>query len=169
MTKKDDQRYRTRFLAKYVGLSLYDIDTEKRYSINDNEIHFVKRYGYALIGNPDFPDGSSTDHEYFCIHDDLFDRILETEQDSDITLNVIQRETSLPSINVKISNQRSDKYSMSEMVTPHHQIQRKILKKKNDYSQKSIDDFELVLVTPYPKVTDQEKKCVRNYFDASMH
>ena len=37
----------------------------------------------------------------------------------------------------------------------------------NDYSQKSIDDFELVLVTPSPKVTDQEKKCVRNCFDVS--
>ena len=37
----------------------------------------------------------------------------------------------------------------------------------NDYSQKSIDDFKLVLVTPSPKVTDQEKKCVRNSFDAS--
>ena len=37
----------------------------------------------------------------------------------------------------------------------------------NDYSQKSIDDFELVLVTPSPKLTDQEKKDVRNYFDAS--
>ena len=36
-----------------------------------------------------------------------------------------------------------------------------------DYSHKSIDDFELVLVTPSPKVTNQEKKCVRNYFDAS--
>ena len=37
----------------------------------------------------------------------------------------------------------------------------------NDYSQKSIDDFELVLVTPSPKVSDHEKKCVRNSFDAS--
>ena len=68
--KKDDQRYRTRFLAKYGGLSLYDINTEKRYSIDDKEMHFVKGEGYALIGNPDFPDGSSTDHEYFCIHED---------------------------------------------------------------------------------------------------
>ena len=34
----------------------------------------------------------------------------------------------------------------------------------NDYSHKSIDDFELVLVTPSPKVTNQEKKCVRNSF-----
>ena len=56
---------------------------------------------------------------------------------------------------------------MSEMVTPCHQIQRKRRKKLNDYSQKSIDDFELVLVTPSPKLTDQEKRCVRNSFDAS--
>ena len=82
--KKYDQIYRTRFLAKYGGLSIYDIDTEKRYSIDDEEMHFVKGEGYALIGNPDFPDGSSTDHEYFCIHEDLFDIILETEQDYNI-------------------------------------------------------------------------------------
>ena len=69
--KKDDQRYRTRFLAKYGGLSLYDIDTQKRYSIDKKEMHFVKGEGYALIGNPDFPDGSSTVHEYFCIHEDF--------------------------------------------------------------------------------------------------
>ena len=99
--KKDDQKYRTRFLAKYGGLYLYDIDTEKRYSIDEKEMHFVKGEGYALIGNPDFPDGSSTDHEYFCINEYLFDRILETEQDSDITLNLIHIKTSLPSINVK--------------------------------------------------------------------
>ena len=68
---------------------------EKRYSINYKEINFVKGYRYALIGNPDHPYGSSTDHEYFCIHDDLFDRILETDQDSDITLNVVHKETSI--------------------------------------------------------------------------
>ena len=32
---KYDQRSRTSFLAKYGGLSLYDIDMEKRYSIYD--------------------------------------------------------------------------------------------------------------------------------------
>ena len=73
----------------------------------------LKGDGYALIGNPDFPDGSSTDHEYFCIHEALFDRILAIEQDSDITLNLIHRETSIPSINVKISSQISEKCSMS--------------------------------------------------------
>ena len=74
--KKDDQIFRTRFLANYGGLSLYDIDTENRYSIDDKDIHFVKGDKYALISNPDHPDGTSTDHEYFCIHDDLFDIIL---------------------------------------------------------------------------------------------
>ena len=71
--KKNDQRTRTRFLAKYVGLSLYDIDMEKRNSIDDRGIHFVKGYGYALIGNPDHPYGTSTDNEYFGILDNLFD------------------------------------------------------------------------------------------------
>ena len=69
---KYDQIYRTHLLVNYGGLSLYDIDMEKRYSIDDKEIHFVKEYGYALIGNPDHPDGTSTNHEYFCIHDDFF-------------------------------------------------------------------------------------------------
>ena len=56
---------------------------------------------------------------------------------------------------------------MSDMVTPRHQLQRKRRKNINNYSQKSINDFELVLVTPSPKLTDKEKKYVRNSFDAS--
>ena len=90
--KKYDQRYFTCFLDKYGGLSLYDIDMEKRYYINDKEINFVKGDGYALIGNPDHPYGNSTDNEYFCINDGLFDRILETDHNSDITLKVIHKE-----------------------------------------------------------------------------
>ena len=43
------------------------------------KIHFVKGDGYDLIGNPDHLDGSSTDDDCFCFHDDLFDRFLETD------------------------------------------------------------------------------------------
>ena len=64
--KKNYQRTCTRFLARYGGLSLYDIDFGKRYSIDDEDIRFVSGYGYALIGNPYHPDGTSTDHGYFC-------------------------------------------------------------------------------------------------------
>ena len=90
--KKYDQIYRTCFLATYGILSIYNIDMQKIYSIGDNDIHYAKVDGYALIGNPDHPDGTSTDHEYFCIHDDLFDRILETDQNSDTTLKIIRKE-----------------------------------------------------------------------------
>ena len=89
--KKDDQRSRNRLLAKYGGLSLYNIYKEKRYSIDDKKIHFVKGDRYALIGNPNHPDGSSTDHKYFCIRDNLFDRILEFDQDYDIILKLIRK------------------------------------------------------------------------------
>ena len=60
--KKYDQRSHTRFLVKYGELSLHEINMEKRYSIDDKEIHFAKVHGYALIGNPDHPDGTSTGH-----------------------------------------------------------------------------------------------------------
>ena len=88
-------------MDKYGGLSLYDIYMEKRYSIYDKGIHFLKGDGYALISNPDHPDGNSTDHEYFCIRDDLFHRILETDQNYDITLKVVHKYPPFSSINVK--------------------------------------------------------------------
>ena len=126
---------------------------EKRYSIDDKEIHFVKGDGYALIGYPDHPYGTSTHHGYYCIHGDLFDRILETDQNSDIILKVIHKDPSFSSINSKIYDSRSENNSISEMVTPFHRLQRKSQKKVHDYSQKSIDDFKLIIVNPSPKLT----------------
>ena len=79
--KKNNQRSRTGFLAKYGGLSIYNIDFENTYTIDDKGIHFVKGDKYDLFGNPDDPYGTSNDHKYFFIHDDLFDRILETLQE----------------------------------------------------------------------------------------
>ena len=62
---KTDQRSRTHFFSKYGGLCIYYIDMKKRCKIDHREIIFVKEDGYALIGNPDNPDRTSTDHEYF--------------------------------------------------------------------------------------------------------
>ena len=111
--KKYDQISRTPFLAKYGGLSLYDIDTEKRYCIDDKGVHFVKGDRYALIGNPYHSYGTSTDHEYFCIHDDFFDRILETDHNSDITLKVIHKDPTFLSINDNRSDSISENNSRS--------------------------------------------------------
>ena len=63
-------------MEQYGGISLYDADIEKIYKIDDEDIWFVNKHGYALIGNPDHPDGTSTYHEHFLIHDDLFEFFL---------------------------------------------------------------------------------------------
>ena len=66
--KKHYQRTCNRSLAKYGWLSHYDIAFEEIYTIDDEDIQFVKGYKYALTINPDHSDGTSTDHEYFSIH-----------------------------------------------------------------------------------------------------
>ena len=66
----------TRFLEKYGGLSLYDEDLKKGYKIDNGGINFVKNYGLDWILNTNEPDGTSTDHEYLPIHNNLLGRIL---------------------------------------------------------------------------------------------
>ena len=86
-------------MEKYGGISLYNFDIENRYKVDDEEICFSKKYGSALIGDPDHPDGTLTDNEYFLIYDDLFERILEIDQDSGVVLNVISKDISFLLIN----------------------------------------------------------------------
>ena len=82
--RKTDQKYRTHFLEKYGGLSPYNIGLKKRYIIYDEYIWFIKGYVYALLGDPDHLDETSTDHEYFLISYDLFDIVLAMEQNDSV-------------------------------------------------------------------------------------
>ena len=66
---------RTTFLANCGSLALYDKDKEKRFIIDHEQLQFDKNDGWKLISNPEEPDDSLLYHEYFCIHDDLFDII----------------------------------------------------------------------------------------------
>ena len=43
--------------------------------IDHKKLQFDKNYVWKLIGIPEKPNGTFSDKEYFCIHDDLFDRI----------------------------------------------------------------------------------------------
>ena len=63
--EKYDQRTHTRFLEKYDGISIYGIYFEKIYSIDDEDIHFVKGCEYSLIGNPYNTYITSIYHECF--------------------------------------------------------------------------------------------------------
>ena len=55
--------------------------SEKIFNIDHEQLQFDKTDGWNLIGIPEKEDGSLSDHEYFCIHDDLFDIIESTDQD----------------------------------------------------------------------------------------
>ena len=53
----------------------------KKIIIDHKQLLFDKTDGWTLIGIPEKEDGSLSDLEYFCMHDDLFDRIQSTHQD----------------------------------------------------------------------------------------
>ena len=148
--EKHDQRYRTQFLDKYGGISLYDIDIEMRYTIEDEYINFIKEGIYDLIGNPDNPDGTSTDHEYYIIHDDLFEIVLETNHNSDIVSKVIYKYVSLPSINFSSTYSRSKLSNRSKIISPCHKLDIKY-RKGYMISHNCFDDFKLIVVNPPPK------------------
>ena len=69
------------FLDKFGSLALYNEDLEKIFIIDHRKLQFDKNNGWTLIGIYDKPDGSFSDHETFCIHDDIFDKIQSNHQD----------------------------------------------------------------------------------------
>ena len=81
------------FLKKYVSLNIYDQDLKKIFIIDHKQLEFNKNSGWALIVIPEKDDGNLSDREYFCIRDDLFDRIQSTYQDRNIMWKFISNET----------------------------------------------------------------------------
>ena len=82
----------TIFLAKYGSLDLYDEYPEKRFIIDQEQLQFDKNYGWTLIEIVEKPDGFLLDNEYFCIHDDIFDRIQSDNQYNNTMLKYISNE-----------------------------------------------------------------------------
>ena len=79
-------------LTKYGSLDLYDEDLQKKIIIDHEQLKFDKNSGWNLIGIPEKPDGTLSDHEYFCINDDLFDRIQSTHQDRNVLWEFISND-----------------------------------------------------------------------------
>ena len=52
----------------------------------------------------------------------------------------------------------------SEIFSPYYQLQRKRQKTFYDCSQKSIDDFNLIVVNPPQKLPDKGKRSIANSF-----
>ena len=78
--------------VKYGFLFIYDEDTEKIFIINHEQIQFDKNLGWNLIVVPEKRDGTLSNHEYFCIHHDIFDRIQSTHKDINTMWSFISNE-----------------------------------------------------------------------------
>ena len=75
------------FLAIYGSLALYDEYPKKRFIIDHEILEFDETDGWTLIEIPEKEDENLSGHEYFCIHDDLFDIIQSTHQDISILMS----------------------------------------------------------------------------------
>ena len=53
------------FLAKYGSLALYDVDLEKIFIIDHEQLQLDKTDGWTLIGLPEEEYVTLSDHEYF--------------------------------------------------------------------------------------------------------
>ena len=106
---------------------------KKIFIIDHEKLQPDKTDGWTLIGIPEKEYETLSDDEYFCIHDNIFDRIQSTHQDRNILwkfisneLNEDESQSEATEIhNKKIQNKKrsTTKYSTK------HTIQRKSIKK----------------------------------------
>ena len=82
--KSKSQVSKATFLSKYGSLDIYDENLKYIFIIDHEKLQYDKTDEWTLIGIPEKEDGNLSDHEYFCIHVDLFDRIQSTHQNINI-------------------------------------------------------------------------------------
>ena len=71
---------------------MYNEYLKKYPSFTMKIMNLIKNLGQGLIVIPEEPNVYLSDHEYFCIHDIIFDRIKSTHKDKNISLNIISKE-----------------------------------------------------------------------------
>ena len=85
----------------------------------------IKKDRFSLIGNPDAPDSTSTDHEYFPIHDNLFDKILSPNQNVGISVIIIPKDVSQPIMNEISKKLWNNTRKNAENLLPYHTQDKK--------------------------------------------
>ena len=157
--KNKSQVPRATFLAKYGSLTQHDEDTEERKIIDHEILEFNKTDGWHLIRIPDKEYGTLSDHEYFCIHADLFDRIQSTHQYNFFCGGLYQINQMKMNLRVKQQRQNNDRIQNNKRTankySTKHNIQRK-RQKPVDYRKNSFYDFRLMIVDPHPKLDSDE-------------
>ena len=125
---------------KYGSLGLYDEYLEKRFIIDHEQLKFDKNNVWDLFGIYNKPDGTFSDHEKFCIHDDLFYKIKLTHQDKNIMWKFISNEPNENDFLSEATEICDDKIQTNNRTiskkSPKHTLQRKRQKISADYGNK---------------------------------
>ena len=108
------------------------------------------------------------DHECFCNHDHLFDRIQSTHENKNIILKFISNEPNeneSPSEATDICDdniQKKNRTITNESTKLNLQIKRQ--KRLVHFTDKLVHDFRLVIVDPIPKLDTEESNILYSYF-----
>ena len=110
-------------------------------------------------------------HEYFCIHDDLFDRIKATHQDQlflwKFSFNELNEDESQSEATETHNDRIQNKKRTATKYSTKHNLQRK-RQKPVEYRKNSFDDFRLMIVDPHPKLDSDELELLPNCYGQSM-
>ena len=168
--KNKSQVSKTTFLEKYGSLDLYDEYLENIFIIDHGQLQFDKTDGCTSIGIPEKEDRGLSDHGYFCIHDDLFDRIQSTHQDLffwKFSFNEPNEDESQSEATETHNDKIQNKKRTANKYSTKHTLQRK-RQKLVDYRNNSFDDFRLMIVDPHPELDSDESEFLSNCYIQSM-
>ena len=111
------------------------------------------------------------DNEYFCIHDDLFDRIKLTRQDRNILWRFISNKPNEDEYHSKATEIHNDKIQNKKRIankySTKHNPQRK-RQKQVDYRKNSFYYFMGIIIYPHPKLDSDESEFFSNRYGQSM-
>ena len=90
-----------------------------------------------------------SDHEYLCIHDDLFDKIKSTHQDINILWKFISNEQNENESHSEATEKHNDKIHNKKRTANKYSTKHSLQKKRQkpfDHRKNLFDDFRLMIV-----------------------
>ena len=115
--------------------------------------------------------GTLSDHKYFCIHNDLFDRIQSTHQVRKILSRFISNEPNEDESQSEATEINNDKIQNKKRNANNYSTKHNLQKKRQKsvyYRNNSFDDFRLMIVYPPPKLDSDESELLSICYGQEM-
>ena len=114
---------------------------------------------WTLIGITEKEYETLSDHEYFCIHDDLYDIIKSNHQDRNILSGFISNDTNEDESHSEATDIHNDKIQNKKRTANNYSTNNNLQIRRQkivDHRKNSIDDFRVMIVDPPSKLNSDE-------------